>query len=207
MADFEKGIWQGLRAVFPQVAMHGCAFHWAQAVYRKAQELGLGAAYKAGGGVNRLVRRILALPFLPAEHIPPAHRKLSEKTTDPRLLNLLQYVDSAWLRSSVWEVSSWSSFMRATRTNNDVEGWHRRVNARAGRSCLHFYALLRLLHQEAKLVPMRVSLVSEGKLRRQQKKSTRQIQGKLFALWLEYREERLTASQLLKGCSRVYCPV
>lgn len=33
--DFEKAAWAGLRACRPNLRIHGCWFHWAQAVYRK----------------------------------------------------------------------------------------------------------------------------------------------------------------------------
>jgi hypothetical protein len=41
VADFESGIWQGLRSVFNNPSISGCAFHWGQAVWRKVQEVGL----------------------------------------------------------------------------------------------------------------------------------------------------------------------
>ena len=187
--------------------MHGCVFHWAQAVYRKVQELGLSTAYHKGGSVSRFVRRILSLPFLPAEHIEPSFKALREKATDTTLQSLMNYVGDTWLNSSVWDLNSISCFMRSVRTNNDVQGWHRRLNTRAGRASLHFYSLLWMLHQEAELVSLQVRLVSEGKLRRHQKKKTRQLEGKLFSLWEGYREGSISASKLLKKCGRVYSPV
>ena len=40
--------------------------------------------------------------------------------------------------------------MMATRSNNDVEGWHHGLHRRAaGRQNLNLYLLINLLHQEA----------------------------------------------------------
>ena len=48
--NFERGLWQalGLRSVFAStnVCIRGCNFHWAQAVWRKAQELGLQVCFR-----------------------------------------------------------------------------------------------------------------------------------------------------------------
>ena len=36
VADFESGAWRAIRAVFGQdVKLHGCAFHFQQALWRK----------------------------------------------------------------------------------------------------------------------------------------------------------------------------
>ena len=201
------GIWQGLRGVFPDVAIHGCSFHWAQAVYRKVQELGLGPAYSRAGMTQKVVRRLLSLPFLPHEHMKPAFDMLREKVDSPSFESLFACVNATWFESSVWDASNISCFMRSTRTNNDVEGWHRRINSRAGRASLHFYRLIDFLHQEAQLVPIQVSLVSEGKLTRRQRKSTTTTQGKLFKLWEAYNNNELSSSKLLKQCGRLYCPL
>ena len=55
------------------VSVKGCAFHWAQAVWRKVQDVGLRAAYHEDSAVYKLIRRVLSLPFLPAEHIQVAY--------------------------------------------------------------------------------------------------------------------------------------
>ena len=72
--------------------------------------------------------------------------------------------------------------MMPVRTNNDVEGWHRRFNSRAGRGQLQFYVLVPLLHREASLVTLQLQLVSEKKLKWRQRKNTRTMQGRIFSL-------------------------
>lgn len=41
VVDFESGLWRALQSVFNDPQIHGCAFHWGQAVWRKVQEFGL----------------------------------------------------------------------------------------------------------------------------------------------------------------------
>lgn len=43
--DFERAAWRAADHVMPDIRCQGCAFHWGQAVWRKAQELGLRRAY------------------------------------------------------------------------------------------------------------------------------------------------------------------
>ena len=70
------------------------------------------------------------------------------------------------------------------RTNNDVEGWHRRLNGHAKKGQLPFYVLVALPHEEArfKLVSPEVHLVKEARLQRYQRRVYRSMQGRLFTL-------------------------
>jgi hypothetical protein len=81
--------------------------------------------------------------------------------------------------------------MTATCTNNNVEGWHNRLNTKAHHAQLPFYVLVpKLLKElEAKLLPI-------------QRKHTRQLQCQLF----KYVAAEITASQLLRKCSNIYSP-
>jgi len=129
---------------------------------------------------------LLALQFLAAEHITPAVYEMHKLTTHTQLIQLLDYVEATWLSSSVWDVDAWSIFGRAIRTNNDVEGWHHRMNSRSSHCKLHFYSLLKFLHEEAKLVLLYACLVSEGKLTRLQRTLQQRLHKKILyrvAFW------------------------
>lgn len=203
VADFEAGMWTGFRGVFPHIQIKGCSFHWGQAVFRKLRSLGLEPAYHGQDATRKLLRKILALPYLPVLHIQPAFEELKRFATTPALMQLMDYINATWMHSSVWAVSSWSVFGRAIRTNNDVEGWHRRLNHSATRSNVQFYMLIPLLYREAGLVSIQMKLVSEGKLKRQQRKAVREMQARVMALWDSYRKGHMTASVLLREISQM----
>ena len=70
--------------------------------------------------------------------------------------------------NSVYFISR-SVFNKAVRTNNDVEGWHRRINSKAGRSQLDLYRLLDLLSDEALLVKVELDLLRDSRVTRDQR--------------------------------------
>ena len=45
--------------------------------------------------------------------------------TDPRLVELVDYVDTNWIQSTVWPAAAWTVHRETIRTNNDIEGKHR----------------------------------------------------------------------------------
>ena len=82
------------------------------------------------------------------------------------------------------------------RTNNDVEGWHRKLKAQAQHGYLPFYQLVDLLYRESRIVDVQVLLVAEHKLRRNQRLTYKDVQGRLHDLWDEY-DRHKNAGQLL----------
>ena len=70
-------------------------------------------------------RRLMALVFLPAEHISPAFSVLQDSIQrhgDQRLKDLADYVEKHWIQSSVWPPQCWSAYKETVCTNNDTEG-------------------------------------------------------------------------------------
>ena len=89
--DFERAAWRAADRVMPDIRCQGCAFHWGQAVWRKAQELGLRRAYLEDNATFMYVRKLMALPLLPAEHISPVFAVL-ERTARAEPLEALGIV-------------------------------------------------------------------------------------------------------------------
>ena len=129
--DFEAAMWQAVAEVFPTVTRLGCFFHWSQAIWYKVQELGLQPASMSDENTHTYIRKLLSLPYLPAEHIAPIFEKLQKKAVTQPLQELTNYIASTWLGNPLWPSLSWSVFGRVIRTNNDVEGWHRHLNQKA----------------------------------------------------------------------------
>jgi len=90
----------------------------------------------------RYCRQLLALPCLPAKDIDDALSGLERQAMTTAQQQLCQYVRSTWVESTMWPPSTWSVFQCS---NNDVEGWHRRLNQKASCGQLNLYLLLQLL--------------------------------------------------------------
>ncbi|XP_061178328.1 uncharacterized protein LOC133186965 [Saccostrea echinata] len=206
VVDFEKGAWKAIREEFPNTLIKGCAFHFGQAVWRKVQELGLRTTYTKRGAEYRYIRSLMALPFLPSADIQPAFDRLSARATSQELQQLVAYMDSNWIGSAVWQPRNWSIFQTNVRTNNDVEGWHTRINADIGKANAAFYILVPALQREARLVDLTVRLVSEEQILRCQRRRYQDLTCRLHEAWDRYTNGELTASQLLRECGGVYGP-
>ena len=152
----------------------------------------------------------MALPFLPGDHITPAFDAIVASlpnSLDPRLAKVIDYMQRQWINHRLWTPSTWTAYRETVRTNNDVEGWHHRLNKRAQRGNLDVYQLAPLLHAEARFVELQVSLVSEERLRRFQRRRFTNLQGRLAKYWREYEKKKISVSRLLRRCSRIYAPV
>ena len=82
--DFERAAWKAITEVF-NIQPRGCVFHWKQALWRKIAEVGLGPSYKERSDVYTLLSKLMALPYLPKEFIPPMFTKLAAKANTEKL--------------------------------------------------------------------------------------------------------------------------
>ena len=109
-----------------------------------------------------------------------------------------------------FEVGMWNGIKHAfpeaeIRTNNNCEGWHRRLNYRTGRENLPMYTLINVLHREASLVNLTLQLVAEHSLHvsSTRRKGSKDHQVNLHKLWGEYEEKKISTKQFLMSCKKM----
>lgn len=157
-------------------------------------------------GSYKLLRYLLSLPMLPAAHMRPAFDTIAASVTDPRIQTLVQYVRTTWFDNRTWTVDDLSIFKCGVRTNNDVEGWHRRLNGKARHGHLQLYELIQLVRKEASIVQLQLVLLGEGKLKRYTRRRYADINDGLDELWQQYEAGQLSTTKLLRRCARLQLP-
>ena len=172
---------------------------------------GLQTAYMTDDTVHRLCKLLFALPFLPACEIATVSDKLERKALRvdhfaDNLSVLFTYVRQTCLDSTVWPPHSWSVYKRPIRTNNDLEGWHFRLNSKARKNSLPMYVLLKLLYREASSVSWQTRLLSDGKVLRRRHNHQHTVEASLLKYWDEYDDGKRSAYKLLRACSHIYSP-
>ena len=200
--DFEKGMWKAVRELFPGILVKGCFFHYAQACMRHIEEEGLKKAYCSNDATHKLLKKCIVLPLMHHEDIPCIFMELKSKVgaNSPLLSNFFQYVEINWIASTTWPPINWSVFGCSIRTNNDVEGWHNKINKRVGKSNLSFYKCSEELYKEALDIPAMCKALQEQKIRRRARCAARDI--KLFEAWDRYNNKQCTTHDLLNDTTQ-----
>ena len=70
VADFENASVDAMKTVFGQnLVVHGCWFHFAQAVVKYCRKIGLAVPYKSNDEVHKCILCLTCLPLLPEDAI------------------------------------------------------------------------------------------------------------------------------------------
>jgi len=121
--------------------------------------------YQNDEATYNYIRKLMALPFLPHHEIPAMFARLRIQATTQPLRQIVQYIKDQWIESTIHPIKDWSIYGQPIRTNNDIEGWHYKLNRKAHKGNLQFYLLITLMYSEAKRLPTQMKMISEGKLK------------------------------------------
>jgi hypothetical protein len=165
----------------------------------QVRSIGLTKSRKKNPHTAEVIKRLLALQYLPGEHIPLVFRRIQVEAGDAVLMTrLMDYMQDTWISDAVFTPVAWSCFKRVIRTNNDVEGWHRRLNRKCNDLGLNMYLLIKRLHREARLIPILGQMVTQGDVCRRNCPQMNRKNQKLDKAWDDYAEGRITPFVLMK---------
>ncbi|CAF2887331.1 unnamed protein product [Rotaria sp. Silwood2] len=139
MMDFEKATQNVFERTFPAVELSGCYFHFCQNVLRFLQTHGFKQTYETDVAFADNVHKILALAFIEPTMVIDGFELLCSKLDDD-YQQILDYIEDNYIgrirgrtrRQPSYPIEFWNMVARVKldthRTNNHVEGWHRKLN-------------------------------------------------------------------------------
>ena len=129
--------------------VRGCFFHFAKAVYRKIQELGLTNSYKNNRQVRFYVELISILPLVPYTHLRDALTVCNsfKPINDERISRFEEYLMYTWFsEESLFKHSFWSHWENCgPRTNNNLEGFHSKLNRLLKKAHPNFFHIVSVI--------------------------------------------------------------
>ncbi|XP_057325107.1 uncharacterized protein LOC130667497 [Microplitis mediator] len=135
MSDYEIGLHNALKRVFPKIIARHCYFHYSQAIFRKAQQLKLINKSKnsqTDPDIFIVLHQINRLPLFPPNLIEQAYSVIKEEAINDfgdMFNTFFDYFESFWLRQIT--PAGFSVYgMRSDRTNNHLESYHSNLNGR-----------------------------------------------------------------------------
>ena len=104
ICDFEQAIIAAVEIEFPHATIDGCYFHFTKSLWRKVSEVGLVVDYKNDDNLKNVIRKVMALGFLPLNfivqvfNIPTTSPLVAQlEITYPALNAFLVYVRNTYI--------------------------------------------------------------------------------------------------------------
>lgn len=193
MTDYETALRNSIRKIYPGTSIHGCFFHFGQAVYRKGRALQL-PLYSLG---NMALRMAMALPLLPVNDI--------DKGID-LICNLLKHDEfSTYLQK--WKRLFVSVYGLQHRTNNSVESFHHSLYSMVGRPHPNVWVFVNMLKRMEHVKSCDLKRFENGvALPTLPRAKYRKITKKIEAAQKSFLEDNISITQFLRYCGNVAVP-
>ncbi|MGI9555232.1 MAG: hypothetical protein ACR2M9_00005 [Cyanophyceae cyanobacterium] len=151
VSDFESGLIASIREKFPLQIHRGCFFHFAQAIYRKVNTLGLARPYRENADFRQAIRELIALGHVPAQfkrvYLDDIMLRFSG---DARIHDFItQYFLPVWFNR--YTLTIWDWYMCEVRTNNYVESFHSAIKTYFEQPHLTMYKFVLVLRDQERM--------------------------------------------------------
>ncbi|XP_068204653.1 uncharacterized protein [Palaemon carinicauda] len=145
VCDFEIAAFLAIKENFPQVELKGCFFHFSQNMQKHIAALGLSSRYNNDSQFSLQVKMILALAFVPVNHIDSYIDVLADELS-PEHVPILNWLEDNYIgrlnrrgnsrRAPLFPLEMWNLYFRTLnhedKTNNHAEGANRRLQMELG---------------------------------------------------------------------------
>ncbi|KAL4100988.1 hypothetical protein QTP88_021009 [Uroleucon formosanum] len=128
--DFEIGIHEAVRSIWPTSIIRGCNFHLGQAWFRKLQNLGLSKLYIEGDtDEGKFLNYIFGLPFLEPHEVEDSFvfDLIADMPSNNQIVQSCDYLTETYMQD-IFPPSLWASKSEVI-TNNVCESFHSKFNA------------------------------------------------------------------------------
>lgn len=166
MTDFELGIINACRTVFPNSEVKCCFFHLKQSIYKRIGVEGLKVRYDDAEdrSIKVATQCMAAIAFVHIDNVKECFDQFVESLPDDEAFDrVVDYFETNYVAGKpargrrkavkpryppeLWNVHN-SVLDNVARTNNISEGWHNRFNILIGKKHPSFYAFLSELIKE-----------------------------------------------------------
>lgn len=101
MTDFEAGMRNSIKTVYPKTRLRGCWFHFCSALRKKSLRLGLRPLINSNRHAKLVFKELLSLPLLPAVNFVQGYMHIKKIAQSYGLLKYFRhffvYFESFWL--------------------------------------------------------------------------------------------------------------
>lgn len=101
MTDFEAGMRNSIKTVYPKTRLRGCWFHFCYALRKKSLQLGLRPLINSNRHAKLVFKELMSLPLLPAANIVQGYLHIKRIAQSYKLLKefrgFFTYFESFWL--------------------------------------------------------------------------------------------------------------
>ena len=204
IVDFEVAVHNVVRSVFPNSTLHGCLFHYGQALSRKLQELGLSSnRHSDRDAIMKWFRLFIGVAFVPSAQVTTAFALFKEHYTPNcrRCKEFNLYFFDTCLTGS-YPVPIWNQFRaEVPRTNNDCEGYNSRLAKRALKPHLNVCELILLFRDEQLNRETYILQIEGGQQPAKCRRRYDHVDSKLHQYGLEYITCERDFHSYLSACS------
>ena len=194
LMDFEHALIIAVETELPTTRVEGCYFHFNQSLWRHIQELGLSRGYRDDERLRHVLRKVMAIGFLPTPLVRNNFALLRNARRTRRLIQnyatlneFFAYVQNTYIDGN-FRIPIWNVYDKNMdcRTNNNVESFHRAWNNRVGVRHPNFWIYVRHLKDMQASTESSIAAMRRGGLPTRRARRWRQLENRLVVLKDEY---------------------